>query len=199
MNSGERAFTRAKITVGTSIFEFEGTEEFVIARLKEYEDKIFKFTSDQSVQDGETSVDSGDEKPNKKRAAKRKPKSKATGSNSEVATGSNPDNPTLDKNLDTSGIKEFYARYKPSNHPEKILIFMRFLVDEKQIENPNTDQIYTCYHAVSEKPAAAFSQSFRDTSSKKHGYINYNSANNISLTFIGNRHFDHELKKASEE
>ncbi|MCF6327765.1 MAG: hypothetical protein L3J21_10805, partial [Devosiaceae bacterium] len=77
--------------------------------------------------------------------------------------------------------------------------FMRFLRDTAGIEDPSTDQIYTCYNAVGEKPAAAFAQSFRDTSSKKFGYIDYNSASDISLTFIGNRHFDHDLKKKGDE
>lgn len=136
--------------------------------------------------------------PQKAKVKKRTPAKKPSNSSAQVS-GINPDNPSLDKNLDTSGIDTFYSQYAPKNHPEKILIFMRFLNDKAEIEDPSTDQIYTCYNAVGEKPAAAFAQSFRDTSSKKFGYIDYNSANDISLTFIGNRHFDHDLKKKGDE
>lgn len=134
----------------------------------------------------------------KPKAKKRASSKKASNSDAQ-ASGINPDNPTLDKNLDTTGAREFYGLYAAKNHSEKILIFMRFLKEKVGIENPTTDQIYTCYNAVGEKPAAAFAQSFRDTSSKKFGFIEYKSANDISLTFIGNRYFDHDLKKKGDE
>ena len=195
MSSDREVFTRAKIATENAVFEFEGTEDFVTAQLREYGETILELMSDQLGRNEATAREPKDELSTAKRTVKRKAKKKTSGTNSDVSNGVNPDNPSLDKNLDTSGIKEFYGKYEPRNHPEKILVFMRFLKDEAGIDNPNTDQIYTCYNAVGEKPAAAFAQSFRDTSSKKHGFIDYNSANEISLTFIGNRYFDHELKK----
>ncbi len=132
----------------------------------------------------------------RRRSATRTTTKKAAGTDT-AAIQVNPDNPTLDKNLNTTGIVEFYSQFQPKNHPEKILIFARFLKDSLGLEKVNVNEIYTCYSAVSEKPAAAFAQSFRDTSSKKFGYIDYNSPTDIVLTFIGNRYFEHELPRVS--
>lgn len=190
--------SKVLINIHEGTIEVEGEADFVnevYSDFKEHLIPMMKNSSNSTEDPPAREEKSTSTKPkSKKRSTSRKTSTADTG-----AGGVNPDNPSLDKHLNTSGIDEFYKKYEPKNHAEKILIFMRFLKDVTGMETPNTDHIYTCYNAVGEKPAAAFAQSFRDTSSKKNGFIDYESANKISLTFIGNRHFDHDLKKKSAE
>ncbi len=186
------------INIHEGTIHVEGDVNFVKAVYADFKDLIIdmmKSTPQPRCDANCYSVKESSNKPKVKKRSHSKRQSSSKTQNAKI----NPDNPTLDKNLNTTGVDEYYAQYIPKNHSEKILIFMRFLKDEAKIENPNTDQIYTCYHAVGEKPAAAFAQSFRDTSSKKFGYIEYKSASDINLTFMGNRHFDHDLKKKDDE
>lgn len=179
------------------IIELEGDSEFVLEIYKDLRDDLISdIAAKRSFSPAQATPTSSAPPPAtpKKRASQKKKSNAETGT-----SGVNPDNPTLDKNLDTSGLQEFYGQFEPKTHPEKILIFLKFLIDHAGIESPNTDQVYTCYETVKEKPAAAFAQAFRDTSSKKNGYIDYNSATDIKVTFIGNRHFDHELKRKAGE
>lgn len=69
------------------------------------------------------------------------------------------------------------------------------MVDELDIEAPNTDQFYTCFEKVKERIPKAFSQAFRDTSGKKFGFIDYNSSTDIRVTTIGNNYFNFDLKR----
>ncbi len=189
--------TKLLINAREGTIQVEGDIDFVKEVYSDFKDLVTPLVQSNTFSNTDDQISGGGSLP-KTKSRKKSASKKVTNSESGVS-GVNPDNPTLDKNLDTSGVREFYAQFAPKNHPEKILIFMRFLKDKAGIDNPNTDQIYTCYYAVSEKPAAAFAQSFRDTSSKKFGFIEYNSANDVNLTFIGNRHFDHDLKKKEAE
>jgi hypothetical protein len=190
----------AKVLINTreGTIQIEGDSDFVKEVYSDFKHLIMPAMQSIPLPAEETFNDTSGGTATKPKTRKKSGARKASNSDSSGA-GVNPDNPSLDKHLDTTGVREFYAQYAPKNHPEKILIFARFLKDKKGVESANTDQIYTCYNAVGEKPAAAFAQSFRDTSSRKFGYIEYKSATDISLTFIGNRHFDHDLKKKGAE
>lgn len=94
---------------------------------------------------------------------------------------------------------DFYERYEATNNPEKILVFLKFLNDELGIDNPNTDQVYTCFEKVNARVPKAFSQAFRDTSGRKFGFIDYKSATDIKVTTVGNNHFKFDLKKKVSE
>ena len=114
-------------------------------------------------------------------------------------TGIDARSPKLDKSLDTSRLGTFYNQFEPKNHPEKILIFLKFLVEELGIESPNTDQVYTCYQAANERVPKAFSQAFRDASGRNFGYIDYNSPTELLVTTAGSNHFRFDLKKKAAE
>lgn len=109
------------------------------------------------------------------------------------------DQPKLDKNLDTSGLPAFYGQFETKNNAEKILVFLKFMVDDLQIDTPNTDQFYTCFEKVDERVPKVFSQAFRDASGRKFGYIDYNSPADIRLTTTGNNHFKFDLKRKAAE
>ena len=129
----------------------------------------------------------------KRRAVSRKKSEGDTGS-----SGISADAPKLDKNLDTSKLGAFYGQFEPKNNAEKILIFLKFITEELGQENPNTDQVYTCFKKTGEKIPKAYAQAFYDTSSK-HGYIDFNSATDISVTIAGDNHLNHGLKKKGGE
>ena len=105
----------------------------------------------------------------------------------------------MDKRIDTSSLKAFYSQFKAKNNSERILIFLKFLTENLEIESPNTDQVYTCYEAVNERVPTAFRQAFHDASGRKFGYIDYNSPTSIGITTIGNNHFKHDIKKIGDE
>lgn len=109
------------------------------------------------------------------------------------------DSPKLDKSLDTSALVAFYGRFEAKNHPEKVLVFLKFLTDELGIESPNTDQVYTCYEQVDERIPKVFPQAFRDASGRKFGFIDYSSPTDIRVTIVGNNYFKFNLKKKKAE
>ena len=108
------------------------------------------------------------------------------------------DSPKMDKNLDASKLGDFFAQFEPKNNAEKILIYLKFITEELEVDPPNTDQVFTCFKMTGEKIPKAFAQAFYDTSSK-HGYIDFNSATDISITIAGENHFNHGLKKKAPE
>lgn len=132
-------------------------------------------------------------KPKAKRRVSRKKADSDTSS-----SGISADAPKLDKNLDTSKLGAFYGQFEPKNNAEKILIFLKFITEELGQDNPNTDQVYTCFKKTGEKIPKAYAQAFYDTSSK-HGFIDFRSATDIAVTIAGDNHFTHGLKKKGGE
>lgn len=115
------------------------------------------------------------------------------------SSGISADAPKLDRDLDTSKLAAFFGQYEPKNHPEKILVFLSFLIEELDIEAPNTDQVFTCYVKANERVPKAFAQAFRDTSGRTFGYIDYKSPTEIRITTAGANHFKFDLKKKGGE
>jgi hypothetical protein len=138
-------------------------------------------------------ADNGEGKKAKRRSSPRKKADSDSGS-----SGISADAPKLDKNLDTSKLGAFYGQFEPKNNAEKILIFLKFITEELGQDNPNTDQVYTCFKKTGEKIPKAYAQAFYDTSSK-HGFIDFRSATDIAVTIAGDNHFTHGLKKMGGE
>jgi hypothetical protein len=136
----------------------------------------------------------GESKPKAKRRTPPRKKAEGDSGSSSISA----DAPKLDKNLDTAKLGEFYGQFEPKNNAEKILIFLKFIVEELGQENPNTDQVYTCYKKTGDKIPKAYAQAFYDTSNK-HGYINFDSPTDIAITIAGDNHFNHSLKKKAAE
>lgn len=145
----------------------------------------------------------GDEDAAKPRAkSRRKPIIKKRGNDGngdDAGPTISPDSPKLDKQLDLSSLPAFYDRYEITNNPQRILIFLKFMNDELGIENPNTDQFYTCFEKVNTRVPKVFSQTFRDASGRNYGYIDYNSATDIKITTVGSNYFKFDLKKKGAE
>jgi hypothetical protein len=134
-----------------------------------------------------------------KSKAKRRSSPRKKADSDSGSSGISADAPKLDRDLDTSKLAAFYGQYEPKNHPEKILVFLSFLMETLGIESPNTDQVYTCYVKANERVPKAFAQAFRDTSGRSFGYIDYKSPTDIRITTSGTNHFKFDLKKKAAE
>lgn len=189
--------SRLHIDLTNGIIDVEGDAELVKSVYDDFKDRLSaQPTQEQAPIPAPVKGNGEADKPTKpkRRSAPRKKVASSEGNESSM----NADAPTRDKNLDTSQLQIFYDQYAPSNAAEKILIFLKFLNEELGIESPNTNQVYTCFLDVKEKPPQAFAQAFRDTSSKK-GFIDFNSAEAIAITTKGNNHFEFDLKKKGAE
>lgn len=188
--------TKLHIDLTQGILEVEGDPDFVREIYQDFKERIAtNGASPHSIpQLSEPAAQKTAPAKPKRRSATKK-KNTAEGEAGEISA----DEPNIDKNLDTSTLSEYFSRYEPKNHPEKILIFLKFLIDELGIEAPNTDQVYTCYEAVDERIPRAFAQAFRDTSGRKFGFIDFNSATDLKITTLGSNHFKFDLKKKSVE
>ncbi|RMA41577.1 hypothetical protein [Rhodophyticola porphyridii] len=185
------------INLTQGIVDVEGDIELVKSVYEDFKDRLSAEPAPANTRPPTPSKGNNEaDKPamQKRRSAPRKKAAASEGN--EISM--NADAPTRDKSLDTSKLQKFYDQYAPSSAPEKILIFLKFLIEEVGIESPNTDQVYTCFLDAKEKPPQAFAQAFRDTSSKK-GFIDFNSAEDIVITTKGNNHFEFDLKKKGAE
>ena len=192
--------TKLHINLVQGIIDVEGDVDLVKAVYEDFKDRIsghvppvqapVERPSEQSGNGGSISA----AKPKRRASSKKKVNSVEDG-----GIAINPDAPQLDKSLDTSRLSEYFGRYDAGNHPERVLIFLKFLIDELGIEEPNNDQVYTCYEAADQRIPKVFSQAFRDASGRKFGYVDYNSPVSIPLTTVGINHFKFGLKKKDAE
>ena len=192
--------TKLHINLVQGIIDVEGDPAFVRSVYEDF--KLQLATSSKPTKTApERTVDVSEveETPKAKPKGKRRAPAKRKGAEDDGGPQVNPDAPKLDKNLDTSKLNAFYSQFEPSNNPEKILVFLKFLIEELDVESPTTDQVYTCYERVNERVPKVFSQAFRDTQGRKFGYIDYNSPTDIRLTTVGNNHFKFDLKRKAAE
>lgn len=191
--------TKLHINLTQGIIDVEGDAEFVKAVYEDFKNRITENAvptppaAEQSATPVTNAGASAPAKPKRRTSARRKAGAAENGD-----AGINPDAPKLDKNVDTSKLKAFYDQFEPGNAPEKILIFLKYLIEMAGIDNPNTDQVYTCFHSLKEKTPNAYAQAFRDAASKR-GFIEFNSPTDIQITIMGENHFNHDLKKKGAE
>lgn len=185
------------INIPQGIIDIEGEPKFVMEIYSDFKGQLLsqlKTPADSSLQSGGHSNKSEGKGQPKKRTPPRK-KTKPEADN----TGIDADSPQLDKELDTSGLADFYNQFELKNNAEKILVFSKFLIEQRNIENPNTNQFYTCYWDLKETIPKVFSQAFRDAHGRNYGYINYNSSTDIKITTLGTNYFNRGLKRKADE
>ncbi|MFT8716615.1 hypothetical protein [Gluconobacter potus] len=188
--------TKLHINISQGVIDIEGEPDLVREIYSDFKDQLLnrRIARDQPhIELNE--VEESDVSPKPRVKTKRKTVTRNRSKGAEESSDVNADAPKLDRNLDTSKLAAFYSQFKPRNHPEKILIFLYFLIDEVKIEHPNTDQVYTCYVKADQRIPKAFAQAFRDTSGKKCGYIDYKSSTDMQITTAGRNHFNFDIKK----
>lgn len=194
--------TKLRIDVSQGLIDIEGDPELVREIYADFKTHLLSgIKLAQPAPPGPPGAADADEKtsPVPKSRAKRRLAAKRKINGDESGSGVVADSPKLDKNLDTSGLENFYNKFSPNNNAEKILLFLKFIIENLQIEKPNTDQIYTCFKAAGERIPKAFAQAFYDASSKKFGYINFNSSTDIEITIVGENYFNHTMKRKATE
>lgn len=189
------------IDMAQGVISIEGDPDLVREIYKDFKDHLTTAAPKPNATHAHASTGT----PAGQTASETKPKGKPRASSKkkndslESSSGISPNAPKLDKNIDTSGIAAFYEQYEPKNNSEKILIFAKYLSDILEINEPNTDQVYTLFKKTGDKIPKAFAQAFHDTGSK-HGFIDFNgSAGTIKITIAGDNHFNHDLKKKTTE
>lgn len=188
------------INIAQGVIDVEGDADLVREVYGDFRDRLLAQQIPEQIDDNQPDLPKTrvEDKPSKRRS---KPKLTARKSSSADGAGNGilADAPKRDKNLDTSDLREYYNQFQASSHPEKILIFLKFLHENLGIEDPNTDQVYTCYESVSERVPKAFAQAFRDASGRKFGFIDFNSPTDIKITVHGNNYFKYDLKRKAGE
>lgn len=191
------------INISQGVLDIEGEPDFIRAIYDDFKEHLRAGGVTRTpLNDDAGEAESSEEatKPRTKPKRKVSAKKRGNGGNGDDAGPSiSPDSPKLDKNLDLSALQAFYDRYEATNNPQKILVFLKFMNDELGIDNPNTDQFYTCFEKVNARVPKVFSQAFRDASGRNFGFIDYNSATDIKITTVGNNYFKFDLKKKSAE
>ena len=186
--------TKLHIDLSRGVIDVKGDSELVREIYSDFKEQLLSFTSttlspEQNAQNAAEINSSNKTKPTRRSNAKRKKRA----NDQEVQAGIQADSPKLDKNIDTSGLVEYFTKFEPKNHSEKILIFLKYLIEELEIDVPNTDQIFTCYEKTNVRIPKVFSQAFRGASNK-FGFIDYKSPVDIRLTTAGINHFKHDIK-----
>ncbi len=192
--------TKLHINLSQGVLDVEGDPELVREVYTDFKEKLLtgfggSAPSQPTVQ---ATIESTVQQAAPKKA-KRRPSAKKTTTAEAAGSGIVADSPKMDKNLDTAGLAAFFDQFEVSNNAEKILVFLKFLIDELQIDNPNTDQVYTCYEAANQRVPKVFSQAFRDAHGRKFGYIDYNSPTEIEITTLGSNYFKFDLKRKTTE
>tara|TARA_R110000751_G_scaffold2018_5_gene8144 strand:+ start:75997 stop:76572 length:576 start_codon:yes stop_codon:yes gene_type:complete len=187
-----------KFDLKNMVVEAEGSDEFVDKAITRFESLLAQNAIPQ-VENGGTSGSDASERRVKRATVtipKRKPKrTNQLSKDNGAAVGAY--RPSMNKQLDLSGLPAFAARYTTSKHAEKILVFCMFLRDELSRPSITADDIFTAYRFAHEKPAKAFIQSIRDACSKQ-GWVDYKSPTEIEITPLGETHFRHDLEKVEK-
>ena len=147
--------------------------------------------SGEAEQKPEQAREAGQKRPAQRRRKRTSGKTDSSGRKPATATVDK-----IDPDLDASGLDEFVDPFGDLKNYERMLVFAKFLSDEKGLTPASAQQIYTCFHLrrQKEKIPGAYAQLIRDTQSK-HGYIAYEDFDAIHITAVGENYFNHNLTK----
>jgi len=112
--------------------------------------------------------------------------------------------PTIVKDLDlspkgdTQSLRDFYGQYSAKTNFEKNLIFVYWLQEVAGISGITEDHVFTCYRNIPGiKVPTALYQSLIDTSKRK-GWLDTASTDNLKVTIPGVNYLEHDLAKADD-
>lgn len=181
------------VNVADGTIEIEGDEKFVLSAF----DQVRSALKEMSVSPVASPKGNGSEI-NKPAADDPDTVGSKAKSPSHKTKASKPHQPTLNANLDTSGLAEFLALYNSSKNTERILVFAAFLREKLSLTPCNSDDIFSCFHSMksSMKIPEAFAKNMNDA--KAAGYINYSKLSEISIPIMGENHLVNLAKKVTE-
>ena len=108
--------------------------------------------------------------------------------------------PKYNKNLDLTGLAEFYDELKPEKYSEKILVFAVFLRDRLGTSPCTSDDVYTCFFELRAKTKipTAFQQAFIDTRNRTH-FIDFRALDAIEINIAGENWVTEQAKRIREQ
>jgi hypothetical protein len=194
------ANAKIHINLHQGLIEAEGEETFVA---KVYEDFKFQMNFAPLIK---TKFDKSANQPaqNNEAAAHGKPKSprrskkKSTEVGTETGASVTSYKPNIDATLNLATFKPYIAKHVTKNAAQQILLYAYYLREELKITPCTLDQIFTCMKAAGNKVPTAFGQVFINTRGNDYAYIDFSSANDVTITIKGDNFVNHEMGKAKE-
>lgn len=192
--------TKLHVNLVEGLIDVEGDEKFVREIYNDFKNDLRAFGKQSlgAVLEKKQKPEKETSKRETKRKARRT-KTTAKKTDDEGKSKAPAYRPSLVKDLNLSGLSEFYTQFAPKNNAEKILIFVKFLENERQISPCTADQIYTCYRTLKQTVPQHFRQVITNTSGREYGYLEYNSVDDLKVSIIGQNHFDQGLVRAGDE
>ena len=143
---------RLTINLRDGLLEVEGAEDFVRTIYHDFKEQVART----ALQPGPTNAveqlehhSPPAEQPNERRQKRSRRRPSAEGGKTKPSDSK----PTF-KDLNLAGLGEFYDKFGPKNHNEKILCFVIFLRDQLKIRPCSADDVYTCYCKCSQTAPA---------------------------------------------
>jgi len=197
---------KLKIDLVNGVLEAEGDDAFVRSIHSEFRSYVGEFFKPSprksaailaSVEPADT-VGDDDAMPSERSAGgerKRGVRSRRRGGASEGGAARKATyEPKVDPDLKLPGLTELFQQYELKTHKEKILFFGHYLQNVAGKSPFSANQIYTCYKITKDRPPQAFAKALNDARSNYH-FFKYETLDEISVTHLGDTHFDHDLKK----
>lgn len=99
--------------------------------------------------------------------------------------------------LDLHGLDEFASTFNSKNNSEHLVVFLKFLTDEANIETISGDDIHTCFTELKSKIKlpGSFMDTLRNAQNRDHLIAYERGFTNITLTPKGENLFNHEIAK----
>lgn len=189
--------TKIHFSQGDTIFDVEGDADVVREVYRDIKDSLISRLAMVKPARHEPTAPEAEEEaaaPDTKR--KRTTRKKRAAPSSAGEQRAEPYQPSLVKDLSLPGLQEFYNKYSPKSHVEKVLMFVHFL-KEAGHDPCTADEIFTCYKLVNIARPKVFKQAIIDAHGSRFGYVDYQGVDNITVTTIGEDHLNFKMTKSS--
>lgn len=188
--------TKLHFSQGDTVFDIEGDADVVREVYRDIKDSLIGRLAAAKVVQREPAALNVEESPSHEARRKRAPRKKRSAQTSSGEQRPEAYQPSLVKDLSLPGLQEFYDKYSPKSHVEKVLMFAHFL-KEAGHDPCTADQIFTCYKLVSIARPKVFKQAIIDAHGSRFGYVDYQGVDSITVTTIGEDHLNFKMTKSS--
>lgn len=179
--------TKVKLTIGQSIIEVEGSEEFVEKHWEELKSFISRPMAQQLQDSEQPSSGTHAKKTTEKTAKERKPKSYT------------PLPVDLKGNGKALSLKEFYKQKSPNDNQETITLFAYYLNKYCGIPNMQMGHALSCYNDVGERKPSNIYALCNNARTRK-GYLDYGDESyTFKITIQGENLVEHDLPRKDKE
>jgi hypothetical protein len=179
--------SKVVINIQDGLLEVTGSEKFVKSIYDDFKDKLANYD---------------DVKPIKQKIKKKE--STSSSRSNKLATGSKIKKQTASVNINSDiqveGLEAFYSDFDPKTDAEKALIFVYFLREKRDLSPCSVSDIHTCFFAMKEHLNVPSNyRSLLKNDAQRTKYFDRNGSNEITITSIGENHFNHKLKRKSKD